>query len=85
MTVNLDMKNPIDMTTTEGDDLLYDLAREKFGMKGFVPEDKIFSKEFREFLQSKGYDGLIWDKDGKNTYVAFRPEQIKIRNKKLTK
>jgi hypothetical protein len=85
MTVNLDMKNPIDMTTAEGEDLLYNLARERFGLKDFVPEDKIFSKEFREFLQSRGYDGLIWDKDGKNTYVAFRPEQIKMRNKKLTK
>ena len=85
MTVNLDMRNPIDMTTADGDDLLYNLARERFGIKGAVPENKIFSKEFREFLQSKGYDGLIWDKDGKNTYVAFRPEQIKMRNKKLTK
>ena len=81
MTVNLNMQNPIDMTTADGENLLYDLARERFGLKDFVPEDKIFSKEFREFLQSKGYDGLIWDKDGKNTYVAFRPDQIKMRNK----
>lgn len=81
MTVNLDIRNPIDMTTADGENLLYDLARERFGIKGVVPEDKIFSKDFREFLQSKGYDGLIWDKDGKNTYVAFRPDQIKIRNK----
>lgn len=81
MTVNLDMRNPIDMNTADGENLLYDLARERFGIKGVVPEDKIFSKDFREFLQDKGYDGLIWDKDGKNTYVAFKPEQIKIRDK----
>lgn len=77
-TVNLNMKNPLDLNTTEGDNKLVKYLRECFGEN--ASESDIYTKKFRSFLKSKGYDGMIWEHSGKNTYIAFEPNQIKNTN-----
>ena len=74
-TANLNIENPLDLTSTEGDNKLWGYLRECFGDN--VSEDSVYTKKFRNFLENKGYDGMIWDHNGKNTYVAFDPSQIK--------
>lgn len=81
--VNLNMKNPLDLNTTEGDNKLVEYLRECFGEN--ASESDIYTKKFRNFLKNKGYDGMIWEHSGKNTYIAFEPNQIKsTSNKKPT-
>ena len=75
-TVNLDMVNPLDITTVDGDNKMLEYAKDCFG-EGFS-EDDILSNKFRDYLMNMGYDGMIFDHSGKNTYIAFSPEQIKI-------
>ena len=77
-TVNLNMKNPLDLNTTEGDNKLVEYLRECFGEN--ASESDIYTKKFRNFLKNKGYDGMIWEHSGKNTYIAFEPNQIKDVN-----
>ena len=80
MEVYLNLKNPLDMTTIEGDNLLPKLLHECFEKETFehLNEDTgVFSYKFRDFLKEKGYDGMIWDHNEKNTYVAFTSNQIK--------
>jgi hypothetical protein len=74
-TANLNIENPLDLTSTEGDNKLWGYLRECFGDN--VSEDSVYTKKFRNFLENKGYDGMIWDHNGKNTYVAFDSSQIK--------
>lgn len=82
-TVNLNIKNPLDLNTTEGDNKLVEYLRECFGEN--ASESDIYTKKFRNFLKNKGYDGMIWEHSGKNTYIAFEPNQIKsTSNKKPT-
>jgi hypothetical protein len=45
------------------------------------------SEVLREYLESKGYDGLVYNNEfegGGDSYVAFSPEQIEITEKKPT-
>ena len=77
-TVYLNMKNPLDLNTTEGDNKLVEYLRECFGEN--ASESDIYTKKFRNFLKNKGYDGMIWEHSGKNTYIAFEPNQIKNTN-----
>lgn len=66
----LNLTNPINDV-----DLMWELAKDKFGNN--ATESNIFSNEFKEFLIEKGYDGIIFDHSGANTYIAFEPNQIK--------
>lgn len=79
-TVNLNMVNPLDVTTVDGDNKMWEYAKDCFGKEN-VSEDEIMSNKFRDYLIDKGYDGIIFDHSGKNTYIAFSPEQIKILDK----
>lgn len=56
-------------------DLMWSLAEEKFGKN--VTEKQMLSNDFKQFLIEKGYDGMVWDHSGANTYIAFYPNQIK--------
>lgn len=58
---------------------MWKLWTEKFWSN--VSEKQLLSNEFRDYLQKKWYDWMVWDHDWKNTYVAFNPEQIKIAKK----
>ena len=57
------------------EDNLWTLAEERFGLN--VEEKNIFSKEFRNFLISKKYDGMRFDHSGALTYIVFDATQIK--------
>ena len=76
-TVNLNMVKPLDFTTVDGDNKMLEYAKDCFGREN-ISEDDILSNKFRDYLMNIGYDGMIFDHSGKNTYIAFSPEQIKI-------
>lgn len=75
-TVYLNMGNPLDATTLDGNNKMWEYAEECFGREN-VTEDDILSNKFRDYLEKMGYDGMIFDHSGENTYIAFYPEQIK--------
>ena len=79
-TVNLNMVKPLDVTTVDGDNKMWKYAKDCFGREN-ISEDDILSNKFRDYLMKMGYDGMIFDHSGKNTYIAFSPEQIKILDK----
>lgn len=79
-TVNLNMVKPLDVTTVDGDNKMWEYAKDCFGREN-ISEDDILSNKFRDYLMKMGYDGMIFDHSGKNTYIAFYPEQIKMLDK----
>ena len=83
MEVNLNLTNPLDINTIEGEDILWDTAREVYG-KQQVTEKEVLSNKVRDRLIELGYDGMIWEHSGKNTYIAFEPSQIRKINVKYS-
>ena len=69
----LNITNPIDDV-----DKMWDIAKDYFGND--VEEKQIFSNKFKEHLKNLGYDGMVWEHSGSNTYVAFDSNQIKNIN-----
>lgn len=76
MEVNLNLTNPLDVNTIEGEEILWDTAREVYGKEN-VTEKEVLSNKVKDKLKALGYDGMIWEHSGKNTYIAFEPSQIK--------
>ena len=76
MEVNLNLTNPLDVNTIEGEEILWDTAREVYGKEN-VTEKEVLSNKVKDKLKTLGYDGMIWEHSGKNTYIAFEPSQIK--------
>jgi hypothetical protein len=66
----LNLTNPIDDVDT-----MWDIAKDYFGKD--VEEKDILSNKFKEHLKSLGYDGMVWEHSGSNTYIAFDSNQIK--------
>jgi len=54
---------------------IWDYAEKRFGPS--VSEKQIFSKDFVEYLEKNGFDGIMFDHSGANTYIVFDPNQIK--------
>ena len=77
--VYLNIKNPFN---TENIDLQYQYLSEFSEKQGLAdgewPYKDYYPKEFGEFLQSKGYDGMMWEYRGEYTIIAFEPNQIKL-------
>lgn len=77
--VYLNIKNPF---YTENIDLQYQYLSEFSEKQGLAdgewPYKDYYPKEFGEFLQSKGYDGMMWEYRGEYTIIAFEPNQIKL-------
>ena len=76
MEVNLNLTNPLDVNTIEDEEILWDTARKVYGKEN-VTEKEVLSNKVKDKLKALGYDGMIWEHSGKNTYIAFEPSQIK--------
>ena len=74
-TYYLKMDNPLNLNTEEGDNILWKNLKELFGED--VGESKVYTREFGNRLRELGYDGLIWEHSGKNTFIALESNQIK--------
>lgn len=72
----LNLKNPFNLEAPGNDDLLWVYAKDCFKTSD-VGEKQIFSNQFRDYLQEKGFDGMMWIHSGAYTIVAFEPNQIK--------
>lgn len=74
--VLLHLSNVLDLEVQE--DEFLNLRDEFFGKR--VDEKTIFSsKEFGNFLSSKGYDAMSWSHNDGTTYVVFNPDDIEIK------
>ena len=71
--VNVRVKNPLILE--ENQDVVYKDFPNFIGESSF-DEDKIYSKEFREFLEEKGYDAFQFKHSGDNTVIILHPEQV---------
>ena len=72
--VNADIQNPL---VLEDDmDLVYEEFPKYLGEDAF-DEDKVYSKEFRDFLIDRGYDAFRFEHHGADTVIILHPEQAK--------
>lgn len=76
----LNIQRVLDLENTESERYLLEFVKKYHkanSLVGINLDDVIFSKEFREYLIRKGFDGLIWRHDEAYTIVALYPNQIK--------
>ena len=72
----LNLTNPLDVDTEDGDDTLAKVKKDLFGEN--APESYLFSSVVKEELMKLRYDGMMWEHSGRKTIIVFNSNQIKL-------